>query len=142
MFGPKWSCAVGGLADGRNWLWPCFVFWAGGQDLAQQGQLAGGLDPVPGGGGQPHRPLPPRPTASNGGRRHLAPIVIRGTPIAAMITNGSAGSISRAQDRLAGSRQAVPVPRGWGGVAHARTLRLGVGVFTAVGSLAGTPGFR
>jgi hypothetical protein len=33
-------------------LWPCFVFWAGGQDVAQQGQQAGGLDPVPGGGGQ------------------------------------------------------------------------------------------
>ncbi len=54
------------------------------------------------------------PGPSNGGRRHPAPIIIPGTPIAAMIANGSAGSISRALDRIAGSRQAVPVPRGWG----------------------------
>jgi hypothetical protein len=32
-----------------------------------------------------------------------------------MIANGSAGSISRALGRTAGSRQAVPVPRGGSG---------------------------
>jgi hypothetical protein len=90
---------------------------------------------------QPRRPLPPRLTASNGGRRHPAPIIIRGTPIAAMIANGSAGSISRALGRIAGSRQAVPVPRGGAGC-PCQDSPPGVGVFTSVGSLAGTPGFR
>ena len=42
----------GGLPTGRSWLWACLVFWSAGQDVAQQGQLAGGFDPVPGRGGQ------------------------------------------------------------------------------------------
>ena len=39
-------------ADGALLVMPWLVFWANSQDVAQQRQRPGGLDPVPGGGGQ------------------------------------------------------------------------------------------